>query len=88
MNMVGIIDKLELCVKHYYYTIFGVPKMLTHSGIGYIQTLNRFAFKSIITSFQLDHSINPIMEVKWEVFFPEAIQFHEYRPETLLRDRS
>jgi len=76
MDIVGIIDKLKLCVKHYYYTIFGVPKMLTHSGTGYIQTLNRFAFRSIITSFQLDHSIKRTMEEKWEVFFPEEIQFH------------
>jgi hypothetical protein len=88
MDMVGIIDKLKLCVKHYYYTIFGVPKMLTHSGIGYIQTLNQFAFRSIIISFQLDHSIKCTMEEKWEVFSTETIQFHPYRPETLFRERS
>lgn len=59
--------------------------MLTHSGIGYIQTLNRFTFRSIITSFQLDHSTKCTMEEKWEVFFPEAIQFHSYRPKTLFQ---
>jgi len=56
MDMIEIIDKQELCVKHYYHTIFGVPKMLTHSGIGNIQTLNRIAVISIIISFQLDLS--------------------------------
>ena len=86
--MDGIIDKQELCVKYYYYTIFGVPKMLTHSGIGYIQTLNRFAFRSIIISFQLDHSIKRTMEEKWEVFFTEEIQFHWYLPGTVFRDLS
>jgi hypothetical protein len=33
LSIVEIIDKLKLCVKHYYHTTFSVPKMLTHSGI-------------------------------------------------------
>jgi len=74
MDLIEIIDKRELCVKLYYHTIFGVPKMLTHSGIVYIQTLNRIAIRSIFISFQLDHYIKCAREEKWEVFSPELIR--------------
>jgi hypothetical protein len=86
MAMDGIIDKQELCVKYYYYTIFGVPKMLTHSGIGYIQTLNLIATISNIISFQLDHTEKCAIEEKWEVFFPESIRPHRYRAANGFRD--
>ena len=74
MDLIEIIDKHELCVKLYYHTIFGVRKMLTHSGIVYIQTLNRIAIRSIFISFQLDQPIKLTKEEKWEVFSPELIR--------------
>jgi len=74
MDLIEIIDKHELCVKLYYHTIFGVRKMLTHSGIVYIQTLNRIAIRSIFISFQLDQPIKFTKEEKWEVFSPELIR--------------
>lgn len=78
MDLIEIIDKRVLCVKLYYHTIFGVPKMLTHSGIVYIQTLNRIAIRSISISFQLDHSIKCAKEEKWEVFSIEPTRHYQH----------
>jgi hypothetical protein len=77
-----------LCVKHYYYTIFGVPKKLTHSGIVFIQTLNQIAIRSIFILFQSDQPTEGIREEKWEVFYPNALGCHRILPATDLGDVS